>query len=162
MPGEYKNLLNPFSDYISTPNMFDMFNFFEDNQFKSFPLHKMLNAKVNSLNTDELLLVSSNPTLSKPFNQNVNSFFMDEQPSLPDFEPLFQSFANDIQKYSILNNNIDDLTDIFPEKSTQFEYFEFSSAGSDMSTYEVLSTPETKIFYPEPFIASPSFVHEDL
>jgi hypothetical protein len=143
--------------------MFDMFNFFEDNQFKSFPLHNMLNTRVNSLNIDELLLVSSNPILAKPFNQNINSFFLSKQPSLlPEFEPLFQSFANDIQKYSIINNNPDDLNDIFPEKSIQFEYFEFSASGSDMSTYEVLSTPETKIFYPEPFIASPSFVHEDL
>jgi hypothetical protein len=32
----------------------------------------------------------------------------------------------------------------------------------DESVFETLSTPDLKIFYPEPFIASPSFVHEDL
>jgi hypothetical protein len=139
-----------------------MFNFFEDNQFRSFPLHLTLNNQANQLNINELLLMSCNPLLTKPFNANTNTFFLNSGPQTPQFESLFQSFANDIQKFSILNNNIDELNDIFPEKSMQFEYFEFSSSESDMSTYEVLSTPETKIFYPEPFIASPSFVHEDL
>jgi hypothetical protein len=27
---------------------------------------------------------------------------------------------------------------------------------------EVVSTPDVKLYYPEPFIASPSFVHEEL
>lgn len=138
-----------------------MFNFFEDNQFRSFPLHSTLNNQ-DSLNINELLLMSSNPLLTTPFNAGTNTFFLSNGPQTPQFDSLFQSFANDIQKFSILNNNIDELNDIFPEKSIQFEYFEFSSSESDMSTYEVLSTPETKIFYPEPFIASPSFVHEDL
>lgn len=30
------------------------------------------------------------------------------------------------------------------------------------SIVDALSTPDTKLYYPEPFIASPSFVHEDL
>jgi len=70
--------------------------------------------------------------------------------------------SDDIQRFSITTNNLYDLNDIFPEKVTQFECFEFSSMESDISAYETLSTPETKIFYPEPFIASPSFVHEEL
>jgi hypothetical protein len=43
-----------------------------------------------------------------------------------------------------------------------FENFELSTLDSDDGVFEALSTPDLKIFYPEPFVASPSFVHEDL
>jgi hypothetical protein len=43
-----------------------------------------------------------------------------------------------------------------------FENFELSNLENDEGVFEALSTPDLKIFYPEPFIASPSFVHEDL
>jgi hypothetical protein len=38
-----------------------------------------------------------------------------------------------------------------------FENFELSNLESDEGVFEALSTPDLKIFYPEPFIASPSF-----
>jgi hypothetical protein len=59
-------------------------------------------------------------------------------------------------------NNITSLTEFFPERSIFFENLELSSLESDEGVFEALSTPDLKIFYPEPFIASPSFVHEDL
>jgi hypothetical protein len=74
----------------------------------------------------------------------------------------YSHYLNDIKLFSELNNNADNLLVIFPEKTIQFEYFEFSGMDSDSSLYEILSTPDSKIYYPEPFIASPSFVHEDL
>jgi hypothetical protein len=43
-----------------------------------------------------------------------------------------------------------------------FENFELSNLESDEGVFEALSTPDLKIFYPEPFIASPSFVHNDI
>jgi hypothetical protein len=43
-----------------------------------------------------------------------------------------------------------------------FENFELSNLEPDEGVFEALSSPDLKIFYPEPFIASPSFVHEDL
>jgi hypothetical protein len=71
-------------------------------------------------------------------------------------------FINEIKSLSTINNSTENLLNIFPEKAIQFEYFEFSEISNDPSLYEILSTPELKIYYPEPFIASPSFVHEDL
>ena len=38
----------------------------------------------------------------------------------------------------------------------------FSDIDIDSNTQESLSTPDVKLYYPEPFIASPSFVHEEL
>lgn len=156
------NLLGPLADYISTPNIFDMFNFFEDNKITKFPLHNSLNVNTNSISLEELIVVSSNTTLNNPFLQKNQNTFSNLDGLLNKFDPIFQPLADDIQKFSINTNNLYDLNEIFPEKVTQFECFEFSSAESDIMSYEVLSTPETKIFYPEPFVASPSFVHEDL
>jgi hypothetical protein len=43
-----------------------------------------------------------------------------------------------------------------------FENFELSNLEPDGVVFGALSTQDLKIFYPEPFVASPSFVHEDL
>jgi hypothetical protein len=59
-------------------------------------------------------------------------------------------------------NNLESLINFFPERAVHFENFELSNLELDEGVFEVLSTPDLKIFYPEPFIASPSFVHEDL
>jgi hypothetical protein len=147
---------------LSTPAIFDFFNFFEDNKTTIFPLHNLLNNNNSSFNTNELLRISTNTNLNNSFNTNIDTFFLEESFNTNQFTPIFQSFANDIQRHAINKNNFAELSEIFPEKTAQFEYFEYSGAEQDQSVYEVLSTPETKIFYPEPFIASPSFVHEDL
>ena len=44
----------------------------------------------------------------------------------------------------------------------EVEMFEMMSDRENLPIYESLSTPDFKLYYPEPFIASPSFVHEDL
>jgi hypothetical protein len=41
------------------------------------------------------------------------------------------------------------------------DLFKFDALDHIRSTY-VLSVPTQKLYYPEPFIASPSFVHNDL
>jgi hypothetical protein len=40
--------------------------------------------------------------------------------------------------------------------------FDDSVAFGTADLYQTLSTPDFKLHYPEPFIASPSFVHEEL
>jgi hypothetical protein len=76
--------------------------------------------------------------------------------------PALNSFINDILLITPEFNEINSLSNFFPEKSIQFENFELSNLEPDEGVFEALSTPDLKIFYPEPFIASPSFVHEDL
>jgi hypothetical protein len=40
--------------------------------------------------------------------------------------------------------------------------FEVMANNEENLVYETLSTPDFKLYYPEPFIASPSFLYEDL
>jgi hypothetical protein len=49
-----------------------------------------------------------------------------------------------------------------PEFYSIVEPLLFLGIEDDDSLREKASTPDVKLYYPEPFIASPSFVHEDL
>jgi len=51
---------------------------------------------------------------------------------------------------------------MFPQHEITFEMFEIISVNVDNSLYEHLNLPELKLYYPEPYIASPSFAHEEL
>jgi hypothetical protein len=77
------------------------------------------------------------------------------------YKPL-NNYINDILLITPDYNDITTLTEFFPERVLHFENFEISNLEPDEGVFEALSTPDLKIFYPEPFIASPSFVHEDL
>jgi hypothetical protein len=82
-----------------------------------------------------------------------------------DYEPYagkVETLIEDIRMFTPSNTNLENLISFFPERVIHFENFELSNLDSNESVFEVLSTPDSKIFYPEPFIASPSFVHEDL
>jgi hypothetical protein len=59
-------------------------------------------------------------------------------------------------------NELFNLIDVVPEHDDTFEIFEIISVNVDNSLYEFIHLPEFKLYYPEPFIASPSFVHEEL
>ena len=72
--------------------------------------------------------------------------------------PLVEDFVNLIN----VKTDVLAMIDMFPDYSDELEFFDFTALDSYSATYEVLSTPDFKIYYPEPFIASPSFVHEDL
>jgi|TARA_B110000259_G_scaffold140084_1_gene157742 hypothetical protein len=93
---------------------------------------------------------------------NNDSFF-----SVADVESNFlfsttKLLAQDIESLSIAKSEVETLRDLFPEYSNILERFEFHNLEDDGSLTEALSTPDVKLYYPEPFIASPSFVHEDL
>jgi len=51
---------------------------------------------------------------------------------------------------------------VLPDHEVAFELFDVISLNVDNSLYAHLHLPEVKLYYPEPFIASPSFVHEEL
>jgi hypothetical protein len=55
-----------------------------------------------------------------------------------------------------------ELDSILMEFSDGISLFDILSGEDDSTVYQTLSTPDFKLYYPEPFIASPSFVHEEL
>ena len=73
-----------------------------------------------------------------------------------------KSVASGIQSHTLAKTDFGSLTYIFPEFTDVLTGLEFHCIEDDGSLTEALSTPDVKLYYPEPFIASPSFVHEDL
>ena len=63
---------------------------------------------------------------------------------------------------SNFKNDVLTMITLFPDHSRDFEDLDFSIEDKEELIYESLSTPNFKLYYPEPYIASPSFNHEDL
>ena len=142
-------------DYFSAPNLLDTFNLggdfnYDNSQFQF--LHNL-------------------PALTDLVTSNTDYSGTGFKCTLIDYRALMDTdiisaplnnYINDILLITPTYNDISMLTEFFPEKVMHFENFELSTLEPDEGVFEALSTPDLKIFYPEPFIASPSFVHEDL
>lgn len=145
-------------DYFSAPNLLDTFSlggdFNYDNSQFQFLQENLFNLNESSIsNINSWDTIFSSNTLDYRNLLNFNNKTTNQ--------PLI-NYINDILLVTPEYNNITNLTDFFPEKVMHFENFELSNLEPDEGVFEALSTPDLKIFYPEPFIASPSFVHEDL
>ena len=79
-----------------------------------------------------------------------------------DINNILYAFFNDIQNITHTKNNFEELCQILPDYSEELEIFELFACDLDGSYFHNLGTPDFKLYYPEPFIASPSFVHEDV
>jgi heme/copper-type cytochrome/quinol oxidase subunit 2 len=88
--------------------------------------------------------------LNKLFNQKTNFNFFSKI--------IYNNIYNETHK----NYNINNLRRIFPEFREDLEMFEDLSYSYNNDLYTNISTPNCKLYYPEPFIATPSFVHEDI
>ena len=63
---------------------------------------------------------------------------------------------------SLVKNDVDELVKIFPSMEDNIEVLDLWTRFGEECLGEVEPTPDVKLYYPEPFIASPSFVHEEL
>ena len=143
-------------DYFSAPNLLDTFNLGGDFNYD--------NSQFQFIKNNSILLNENAITNIQLFDESFNNNFLDYRTLLNLDNPLkgLEVYVNDIKLITPINNNLENLIDFFPERVIHFENFELSSLESDEGVFEALSTPDLKIFYPEPFVASPSFVHEDL
>ena len=83
-----------------------------------------------------------------------------------DYIPVVFDFLNPyfirVGTLSVDKNKVDELFDIYPDLDVELGVFEGASHDRDGDYYAHLSVPFEKFYYPEPYIASPSFVHEEL
>ena len=150
------------SDFFSAPGIFDFYG--SNGSLWSLHIQRFLN-----VNTDSHIHSLFNFTNS---SRSYDLFHVDLFNSAKFFSTsdiqnnfLFSTakiLAQDIESLSTIKSDVDALRDLFPEYSNILERFEFHNIEDDGSLTEALSTPDVKLYYPEPFIASPSFVHEDL
>jgi hypothetical protein len=89
---------------------------------------------------------------------NSNSFF--NESVLNSFN--FGGISAYIEESSNLKNDIDSLVEVFPQLDELVGELDLAARYGEEELEDCESTPDTKIHYPEPFVASPSFVHEEI
>jgi len=105
-------------------------------------------------------LVSNIQLLDQPFDSDFINYQMLLNTDIP--YDCLTPYINDIKTVTPVHTDLDSLSNFFPERTIHFENFELPNLDLEDGVFETLSTPDLKIFYPEPYIAAPSFVHEDL
>ena len=144
------NDLNPWhglTDYFSFANAVDSLNIYNNNSIILMPnIEYYTNLKINF--TCENLLFSNANILESQF-MNVNS-----------------SLVNKLSDLVFVKNDVLKIVNFLPNLSLNdsLEHLElwFYDMDNESMTQQELSTPDVKLYYPEPFIASPSFSHEEI
>lgn len=148
------SVLENSSDFLSFPSFLDMFNGKLDilNTCSNFfELSGLTFSKANKLDQIFTEYDFANTFAScNYFNSTSTSAFN------------FDSLVSEMEKLSNTKNDVDLMCEIFPDyEDIICELDMWSRFGEECLQY-VDSTPEIKLYYPEPFIASPSFVHEEV
>jgi hypothetical protein len=89
---------------------------------------------------------------------NKDSMFNEE--TVSNFN--FSGVSSYIEESSSLKNNLDSMFDIFPQLDDLVGEMDLAARYGEEELEECESTPDVRLHYPEPFVASPSFVHEEI
>jgi len=153
-----------FNDLFSLESIIELFGF-NDNEIFLLKMQDFLFTKSNPIIKDleifNLLGLQNNDNFFNLFNDS--KFF-----SVTDLESsaLFsinKTLMRNIEMGGIeFAENTPALKLAYPNFYDLIVDYELAVMEDDGSMMDDLSTPDTKLHYPEPFIASPSFVHEDL
>jgi hypothetical protein len=101
--------------------------------------------------------------MAKNFNLTEYNYFNFEADRLPsDLAESLHMLSTNIVSVCNIKNDVVGLLEFIPQYSDEIQAFDLDALEADTSLLDELTTPDTKMYYPEPFIASPSFVHEDL
>jgi hypothetical protein len=154
----------PFNDLFSLESIIELFGF-DDNEIfflkiqdflfiESNPIIKNLKT-LNSLslqNRDEFFNLFNDSTFFSATDLESSALFSINKALVRNIEIGGIEFAENTPALKLAYPNFYDLI-------VDYELAVMEDDGS--MTYDP-SIPDTKLYYPEPFIASPSFVHEDL
>lgn len=97
-------------------------------------------------------------------DMNIESLFnrdsMFNEGTVSSFD--FSGVSSYIEESSSLKNNLDSMFDIFPQLDELVGEMDLAARYGEEELEECESTPDVRLHYPEPFVASPSFVHEEI
>lgn len=106
-------------------------------------------------NMDLIFLYITDPKFSKSDLQSLFNLSLHS-------DNIYTTMINELLLLTSPKTDPFNLVEMFPQHEITFEIFEVISVNIDNSLYEHLNLPEVKLYYPEPYIASPSFAHEEL
>jgi hypothetical protein len=158
------NLYNKASDYFSVPNMFDTYSLSGMGNVTLGYIQDFLLHETRSYAMEVRALIQEQNTQTI-FNFDLSlsdkSFNFVNCESLA-FKEIADIMAQSINEVTSVKNDNGLMIDVFPDFDIDIASFDMVLENEEITLYQTLSTPDFKLYYPEPFIASPSFVHEDL
>lgn len=160
------NIYNAASDLFSAPMIFDSWarnkltghlnlidiQFFIDTQTADV-IHNLNNIAKQSISLKGGLTTT---VFSDETSEFLNFF------KLTSLNDVSTSLVHSIKQITLDKTDVDTMRFVLFDFKDEVEMFQIMSDREFSPLYETLSTPDFKLYYPEPFIASPSFVHEDL
>ena len=162
-------LFNNVSDYLSAATILRHFDSNHQNNdgyaiLDNLRIQSFLENASNEAKDELLNLVKISPD-NDFFNYNIffnSNFFSNETVLNLNLLESTSKISEEIKYLSEAKNHFETLSDFFPKYSDTLELFDVLVPNDDNSLYEDWSTPDFKLYYPEPFIASASFMHEQL
>ena len=160
-------LFNKVSDYLSAASIvqcYDSVNYSDKGYWilSNLRVQSFLNDNTNEV-LKEVYNLASLSNDNRFFNDNFffnSNFFNENTASSFNLLDSTHKLSEEIKYVSEIKNDFETLSQFFPKYYETFEIFDILTPNDDNSLYEDWSTPDFKLYYPEPFIASPSFVHE--
>ena len=154
------------STFFSPPGLVDFFGIASEGDFKLITniQSTFTNEAQNTMTTLESLANTGalNELFAASFFNN-STFYSTADIANTSLSSISKSLALDIENMSYYkSDDIGSMQNLMPQYRNLFETLEYHCIEDDGSLTEALFTPDVKLYYPEPFIASPSFVHEDL
>lgn len=153
--------MDTYSDFFSYPSINDFFN------IDHFGHYGWVFTKSHT-NWIWYIVRDNDGTLLNYLNNNsglVNSFFSNS-PFNSFYEKNSYTFLNhiaeDMVSLGFIKNDYQHLLRVFPDDYDAIMNAVICSIADERNLIEEVSAPFVKLYYPEPFIASPSFVHEEV
>jgi hypothetical protein len=152
------------NDLFSLESIIELFGFNENEIFllkmQDFLLTNTSHT-IKNLEVLDILGLSTNDKLYNLFNDS--SFFSIVDLQNTELFSINKLLINNIETGGVyFTENTSALRLTYPNFYDLIVDYELAVVEDDGSMIDDLSTPDTKLHYPEPFVASPSFVHEDL
>jgi hypothetical protein len=95
-------------------------------------------------------------SLNKIFNKD--SLFNEETVNSLNFNGI----SSYIVSSSNIKNDVNSMVNIFPQLDELVGEMDLAARYGEEELEAFESTPDVRLHYPEPFVASPSFVHEEI
>jgi hypothetical protein len=150
--------MNHSTTYLSAPAVLDIF--FANNHVNK-PNMRIISKFFRDHNNSSL--AETHALFAKNYKTIDYDYFNCEADNLPsELAKSIRSVTNSIVEVCNIKNDVVGLLSFLPQYKEEIQAFDIDFLESDTSLLDELTTPDTKMYYPEPFIASPSFVHEDL
>ena len=153
--------MDTYSDFFSYPSINDFFN------IDHFGHYGWVFTK-NYTNWIWYIVRDNDGTLLNYLNNNgglINSFFPNSHFSFlyeKNSHEFLNHIAEDMVSLGFIKNDYQHLLRVFPDDYDAIMNAVICSIAEERNLIEEVSAPFVKLYYPEPFIASPSFVHEEV